>query len=70
MKNEDRFLKELGERLRELRKAKGLTQEQIALDTGIDRGFISEIENGHKNPSMYTMARILRYLKVGFASLD
>lgn len=62
MKNEDKFLKSFGAKLRALRKEKGLTQDDIALDIGMDRSFISEIENGHKNPSVYTVNRILNYL--------
>ncbi len=70
MKKEDRFLKELGARLRELRIANKKTQDDIALDIGMARNFISEIENGHKNPSSYTLKRILNYLGEKFGSLD
>jgi len=57
--NEDKFLKELGSKLQKVRKEKGLTQEYIALETGMDRAYISEIENGHKNPSIIILKKIM-----------
>jgi DNA-binding XRE family transcriptional regulator len=41
-----------GARLRELRKAKRLTQHRMSVEFGIDRSFISEVENGHKSISL------------------
>jgi transcriptional regulator with XRE-family HTH domain len=38
-----------GQRLRQLRIKKGLSQVEMAHQFGIDRGHISEIENGKKN---------------------
>lgn len=59
MLNEDKFLKELGKKLQNARKKKGVTQEYIALETGMDRAYISEVENGHKNPSAVTLKKIM-----------
>jgi transcriptional regulator with XRE-family HTH domain len=38
---------ELGHQLRAQRQAAGLTQEQLALDAGLDRSFYVDVENGH-----------------------
>jgi transcriptional regulator with XRE-family HTH domain len=38
-----------GQRVRELRLKKGLSQVEMAYRFGIDRGHISEIESGKKN---------------------
>jgi len=70
MKNEGRFLKDLGQHLKKLRLAKGKTQDDVALDIGMDRGHLSEIENGHTNPTIFTVKRILNYLGEKFGSLD
>lgn len=37
-----------GKRLRKLRKSRGWTQVYMAVHVGIDRSFISDLENGKK----------------------
>ena len=41
-----------GERLRALRKARGMTQHQLSDYMGIDRSFISDVERGKKRISL------------------
>ena len=48
-------LTKIGERIADLRKARGLTQEDLAGLTEMDRGYLSEIENGHKNLSVQSL---------------
>lgn len=57
-------LLEVGQRIAEERKKQGLTQEGLAGLTDMDRSFLSEIENGHKNFSITTLIRISEALKV------
>jgi transcriptional regulator with XRE-family HTH domain len=38
-----------GERLRELRKAKGLNQKELADKVGIDFTYLSKLENGRRS---------------------
>jgi DNA-binding XRE family transcriptional regulator len=38
-----------GERLRTLRRARGMTQMEIAVEFGIDRTFLSDVERGRKS---------------------
>ena len=40
------------------RKESGLTQKQLAEQTGIAQGDISKIENGNGNPSLKTLKRL------------
>ena len=70
MVNEGSFLKNFGKRMQKMRKDKGLTQDDIAMETGIARNFISQIENGHANPSVYTVNRILNHLGKKWKDLD
>jgi len=55
-------------RLKELRKSKNLTQEQLAEITGIEKGQISRIENGKYNLTLATINKIATALgaKVSF----
>ena len=48
----------LGQRLRELRVAAGLTQAELARRTGIHRPNIARVEAGRHTPSLETLARL------------
>lgn len=62
------LLKEVGSRLRALRTAQGLTLEEVASRTGLDRGTVSRAEHGD-NPTMLTVLRMLRtYGRLGALS--
>jgi transcriptional regulator with XRE-family HTH domain len=52
----------VGERIRELRKAKGWNQDDLAQHTGLGRTYISNVERGRKNPSL----RSLQIFAAGF----
>ncbi|MDD2306208.1 MAG: helix-turn-helix transcriptional regulator [Prolixibacteraceae bacterium] len=41
-----------GLRVRELRKAKGISQEGLAFDADIDRTYLNSVENGKRNVSI------------------
>ncbi|MGI6697673.1 MAG: helix-turn-helix transcriptional regulator [Clostridia bacterium] len=50
----------MNNRVRELREAKGLTQEQLAKKMGVSRQTIISIESGRYNPSLILAHRIAR----------
>lgn len=50
--------KMLGQRIKEVRKAKGLTQEKLAEIIGIETGSLSAIESGRHFPSLITLEKI------------
>jgi transcriptional regulator with XRE-family HTH domain len=52
----------IGANIRRLRKAKGLSQEELAFRAEIDRSYLSEIENGHKNLSVVMLDQIAEAL--------
>ncbi len=58
------LLKQLGDRLRELRDNAGISQEQLANEIGLDRTYISGIERGKRNPSIQSLYRIAKGLDV------
>ncbi len=53
-----------GQRVRDLRKKKGLTQEQLAESAKIDHSYLNAIEAGKKNPSLKRIAKLARVLEV------
>lgn len=56
--------KRIGWNLRRLRRERGITQEDFATDSGFDRGYISGVERGVRNPSILVLARIAGALSV------
>jgi transcriptional regulator with XRE-family HTH domain len=54
----------IGNRLRELREAKHLSQGDIEQRTGLFRCYISRVENGHTVPSIETLEKMARALEV------
>lgn len=63
-KNQKNDLKEVGERIRNARKAQGLTQETVAERSGITSQFMSRIETGHMGASADTYCRIASALEL------
>lgn len=56
-------LSDLGKKVKELRKEKGLTQQILANKTGISRATLSKLENGYiANVSIVTLDNILSIL--------
>ena len=58
-----------GAALRRVRLAKGLTQEQLGLDAGVQRNFISLIETAQNQPTIGTIAKLARALDMKASEL-
>jgi transcriptional regulator with XRE-family HTH domain len=69
MKNEQSVLTKFGINLKKARLSKGLSQEKLALDIGLDRTYISLLERGKRNPSLITLHKIAKHLKVDLKEL-
>jgi len=54
----------IGDRLRELREAKELSQGDIEKRTGLLRCYISRVENNHTVPAVQTLEKLARALEV------
>jgi len=65
----DNFAKRLGENISKIRKEKGLSQEELALRAGIDKSYISHVENGLKNITCYKLNQIAKALGVKITEL-
>jgi len=55
---------DVGDRLKQFRESKGLTQSEMEERTGLLRGYISRVENGHTVPTLDTLERFARALDV------
>ena len=56
-------------RVRELRKLKGLTQEQLAEVIGVSRQTINAIETGKFDPSLTLTIKLVRFFKIDLESM-
>jgi transcriptional regulator with XRE-family HTH domain len=54
----------VGDRLRELRETKQLSQGDIEKRTGLLRCYISRVENGHTVPAIETLEKLARALEI------
>jgi transcriptional regulator with XRE-family HTH domain len=50
----------LGDELRKARQTKKMTQEQLSFASGVDRTYISELENNHRSPTVDVLLRLCR----------
>lgn len=58
-----------GVALRRLWKARGLSQEQLGLESGVQRNFISLIELGQNQPTISTLSKLARALGIKASEL-
>ena len=54
----------VGLNVRKVRKLRGMTQEQLGLDTEMERSYVSDLERGTRNPSVRAVERLARALDV------
>lgn len=64
MLSKSEFTNRLAKRIRELREAKGISQEQLAHDAQLYRTYINHIETGRYSPSAYVIHKIARALGI------
>ncbi|HEY5618811.1 MAG TPA: helix-turn-helix transcriptional regulator [Vicinamibacterales bacterium] len=68
-KRADAVPKALGKRIRQLRQAKGWSQEFLADEAGMHRTYMWGIEQGVRNPSVRHLTRIADALGVSLGAL-
>ena len=67
--NTDDILTLLPARLKEARRAQGLSLEAVANLSGVSRSMVSQIERGESSPTIATLWNLTRALQVDFAGL-
>jgi transcriptional regulator with XRE-family HTH domain len=59
----------LGDAIREAREKRGLSQERLAFEAGLDRTFISSIEAGRRNITFASLLKVTKALDLKPAEL-
>lgn len=67
MKTEENIA--FGQRVAKLRRENGFSQEQFAFECGVDRTYIGIIERGEKSPTLNTIVKIAKALKISKSEL-
>jgi len=65
----DAIQKRFGERIKELRLARGLSQEELAFKASMHRTYLGSIERGERNPALKNIAAIANALGVALPEL-
>lgn len=58
-----------GEKVRTLRKARGLSQENLATTSGLDRTYIGGVERGERNISLVNIHKICTALEISLQEM-
>jgi transcriptional regulator with XRE-family HTH domain len=64
-----RAAQRLGKQLQRVRTSRGLTQEQLAVNVGLSRTFITRLELGQYDPTLSTLVRLAKALRVSVTDL-
>ncbi|MCA1544156.1 helix-turn-helix transcriptional regulator [Bradyrhizobium sp. NBAIM32] len=63
MDDETGIVDVVAEAVRKARKGLGLSQEDLALEAGLDRTYVSQVERGTRNCTIIVLARLAKALK-------
>jgi transcriptional regulator with XRE-family HTH domain len=63
------ILQKFGLHVKELRSAKGITQEQLAELSGLSRQYIGDVERGTRNISLVNINKIASALQITLSEL-
>jgi transcriptional regulator with XRE-family HTH domain len=62
--SDDVYIKRMGERIKELRTARSMTQLDVAIKSGMEENAFQRIESGRTNPSTKTLIKITQALDI------
>ncbi|MDU1234946.1 helix-turn-helix domain-containing protein [Haemophilus parainfluenzae] len=65
----DKVIQAFGKALREVRKEKGLTQEQLGFEADLQRIYVSKLELGQQQPSLTTIFKLANGLSCSATEL-
>ena len=59
----------LGRNVRDVRKLRGMSQEDLAHEAGMKRSYLSDLERGQRNPTVRALGRLADALSVAPSAL-
>lgn len=63
-------MKRIGKQIRDRRKEKDLTQEELAYEVSINASYVGRIERGEANAPIYTLKKIAKILRLSNLILE
>lgn len=69
MKPDNKFIREIGKRIRQKREDRGWSQERLAIEADIDNSHLGKLERGEGNPTVKLVFRIAQALEIDFRDL-
>lgn len=60
---------QLGKKIMQLRRARGWNQEELAFRASLNRNYLSDLENGRRNPSLKILEKIAFAFEISLESL-
>jgi len=67
--DEESLCKAFGQQLAKVRKAQGWSQERLALESGIARSYVGDVERGLRNIALVNIVKIADTLQVDVRTL-
>ena len=61
------FSLHLGDRLREIRQSRAMSQEQLALSAELTSAYVGQVERGSKNVTAHTLNKICKALNISLS---
>ena len=68
-KQDKKYLQQFGARVRALRKEAGFSQEDFALEIGLDRTYMGSVERGERNLALLNIRKIAQGLNITVSEL-
>jgi len=69
IKDDELFLKRLGERISKIRKEKGITQVELGYRCDMEKPNMNRLEKGKTNPTVLTLRKISKELEIDLEEL-
>ena len=69
LKNRIDIYHQLGKRIVHLRKQRKLSSLDLALDAGVNKNYLSDLENGRRNPTLKVLRKIAIALDIDLTEL-
>ena len=60
---------QLGKRIEYLRRLRNWSQEDLSLESRVNKNYICDLENGRRNPSLMILSRLARALRISLQTL-